>query len=189
MRARPARTAVRRPTGREPIRWKLLTDLPMDDLAAGIRELRALADERGRHEPLDVNFVPFGTGMQQRALPDVDAFCEQIAARGFRVIRFDNRDIGLSQTFDSTGVPDMAALLVPVLARREHLAARSDPLRAVPPGIEPKLHLLARRLILPHPRHGVIDVTAPLPEHMKKSFAMFGFDESERDPIEDAPDA
>ena len=66
--------------------------------------------------------------------------------------------------------------------------ARNDPLRAVPPGLEPKLHLLARRLVLPHPRGGVIDVTAPLPEHMKKSFAMFGFDERERDPIEDAPD-
>ena len=66
--------------------------------------------------------------------------------------------------------------------------ARNDPLRAVPPGLEPKLHLLARRLVLPHPRSGIIDVTAPLPEHMKKSFAMFGFDESERDPIEDAPD-
>ena len=66
--------------------------------------------------------------------------------------------------------------------------ARSDPLRAVPPGLEPKLHLLARRLTLPHPRSGIIDVTAPLPEHMKKSFAMFGFDETERDPIEDAPD-
>ena len=66
--------------------------------------------------------------------------------------------------------------------------ARADPLRAVPPGLEPKLHLLARRLVLPHPRHGMIDVTAPLPEHMKKSFAMFGFDETERDPIEDAPD-
>ena len=66
--------------------------------------------------------------------------------------------------------------------------ARSDPLRAVPPGLEPKLHLLARRLVLPHPRSGIIDVTAPLPEHMKTSFAMFGFDETERDPIEDAPD-
>ena len=66
--------------------------------------------------------------------------------------------------------------------------ARGDPLRAVPPGLEPRLHLLARRLVLPHPRRGVIDVTAPLPEHMKKSFAMFGFDETERDPIEDAPD-
>ena len=67
--------------------------------------------------------------------------------------------------------------------------ARHDPLRAVPPGLEPKLHLLARRLVLPHPRGGTIDVTAPLPEHMRKSFDMFGFDISTRDPIEDAPDA
>ncbi len=66
--------------------------------------------------------------------------------------------------------------------------ARNDPLRAVPPGIEPKLHLLARRLVLPHPRGGTIDVTAPLPEHMKKSFDMFGFETPARDPIEDAPD-
>ena len=58
--------------------------------------------------------------------------------------------------------------------------ARNDPLRAVPPGIEPKLHLFARRLILPHPRGGVIDVTAPLPEHMKKSFDMFGFERARR---------
>ena len=66
--------------------------------------------------------------------------------------------------------------------------ARNDPLRAVPPGIEPKLHLLARRLVLPHPRGGIIDVTAPLPEHMRKSFEMFGFEPPARDPIEDAPD-
>ncbi len=66
--------------------------------------------------------------------------------------------------------------------------ARHDPLRAVPPGIEPKLHLLARRLILPHPRGGMIDVTAPLPEHMRKSFDMFGFVPPAHDPIEDAPD-
>ncbi len=72
--------------------------------------------------------------------------------------------------------------------RPENDPARNDPLRAVPPGVEPKLHLLARRLILPHPRGGMIDVTAPLPEHMKTSFDMFGFDISQRDPIEDAPD-
>jgi 23S rRNA pseudouridine955/2504/2580 synthase len=66
--------------------------------------------------------------------------------------------------------------------------ARSDPLRAVPPGLEPKLHLLARRLVLPHPRGGMIDVTAPLPDHMRKTFDMFGFDARIHDPIEDAPD-
>ena len=47
--------------------------------------------------------------------------------------------------------------------RPENDPARHDPLRAVPPGVEPKLHLLARRLVLPHPRGGMIDVTAPLP--------------------------
>ena len=66
--------------------------------------------------------------------------------------------------------------------------ARNDPLRVVPPGLEPKLHLMARRLVLPHPRGGTIDVTAPLPEHMKKSFDMFGFEPPKHDPIDDAPD-
>jgi pimeloyl-ACP methyl ester carboxylesterase len=31
-----------------------------------------------------------------------------LVARGFRVIRFDNRDIGLSQRFDHLGVPNLA---------------------------------------------------------------------------------
>lgn len=39
------------------------------------------------------------------------------------------------------------------------------------------LHLHARRLIIPHPRRGVIDVTAPLGPHMKKTWKHFGFDE------------
>lgn len=66
--------------------------------------------------------------------------------------------------------------------------ARNDPLRAVPPGLEPKLHLMARRLVLPHPRGGMLDVTAPLPPHMAAAFDMFGFTAPSRDPIEDAPD-
>lgn len=39
-------------------------------------------------------------------------FCEALVAHGFRVIRYDNRDIGLSTKFDHAGVPDMAALLM-----------------------------------------------------------------------------
>jgi 23S rRNA pseudouridine955/2504/2580 synthase len=43
--------------------------------------------------------------------------------------------------------------------------------------IEPKLHLHARRLVLPHPfTGGKIDVTAPLPEHMKKTWELLGLD-------------
>jgi len=48
-----------------------------EELAARIRELRDLAREAGRDAPLDVNFVPFDLGMNQKALPDADAFCEQ----------------------------------------------------------------------------------------------------------------
>jgi 23S rRNA pseudouridine955/2504/2580 synthase len=43
--------------------------------------------------------------------------------------------------------------------------------------IENKLHLHARRLVIPHPKTGQsIDVTAPLPEHMRETWALFGFD-------------
>jgi 23S rRNA pseudouridine955/2504/2580 synthase len=46
----------------------------------------------------------------------------------------------------------------------------------MPDGMERKLHLHARRIIFPHPREGTIDITAPLPDHMLKSFELFGFD-------------
>ncbi len=40
-----------------------------------------------------------------------DAFCEQLTRRGHYVVRFDNRDVGLSQKFDSAGVPDMMKVM------------------------------------------------------------------------------
>ena len=45
-------------------------------------------------------------------------------------------------------------------------------------GIETKLHLHARRLIIPHPVAGEprIDVTAPLPPHMRKTWDLLGLD-------------
>jgi 23S rRNA pseudouridine955/2504/2580 synthase len=61
---------------------------------------------------------------------------------------------------------------------------------ALPGGIENRLHLLARRIVIPHPRDParVIDVTAPLPPHMAQSFALLGFDTKRYDPILDAPE-
>ncbi len=35
----------------------------------------------------------------------------------------------------------------------------------------------------------MLDVTAPLPPHMQKSWDLFGFDVAQYDPIEDAPEA
>ena len=39
-----------------------------------------------------------------------DDFCSAIADRGFLVIRFDNRDVGLSTKFDKLGVPNISKL-------------------------------------------------------------------------------
>jgi len=58
----------------------------------------------------------------------------------------------------------------------------------LPGGLQNRLHLLARRLVIPHPREGTIDVTAPLPPHMQQSWNLLGFDAKQYDPIVDAPE-
>jgi 23S rRNA pseudouridine955/2504/2580 synthase len=58
----------------------------------------------------------------------------------------------------------------------------------LPGGMQNRLHLLARRIAVPHPRGGVIDVTAPLPPHMQQTWNLLGFDAARYDPIEQAPE-
>jgi 23S rRNA pseudouridine955/2504/2580 synthase len=58
----------------------------------------------------------------------------------------------------------------------------------LPGGIQSRLHLLARRIAVPHPRGGIIDVTAPLPPHMVQSWNLLGLDLKRYDPIVDAPE-
>ena len=50
-----------------------------------------------------------GLGAQLISWPD--PFCAQLADRGFAVVRYDNRDVGLSQKFEDAGTPDLAAIL------------------------------------------------------------------------------
>jgi pimeloyl-ACP methyl ester carboxylesterase len=50
-----------------------------------------------------------GLGAQLTIWPD--ALFEGLARRGFRVIRFDNRDTGLSTDFGASGVPDIPSAL------------------------------------------------------------------------------
>jgi 23S rRNA pseudouridine955/2504/2580 synthase len=47
-----------------------------------------------------------------------------------------------------------------------------------PGGIQNRLHLHARRIRIPNPGGGIIDVTAPLPPHMVQSWNLLGFDEA-----------
>ena len=58
----------------------------------------------------------------------------------------------------------------------------------LPGGLQNRLHLLARRIVVPHPRDGTIDLTAPLPPHMVQTWNLLGFDAARYDPIEAAPE-
>jgi 23S rRNA pseudouridine955/2504/2580 synthase len=58
----------------------------------------------------------------------------------------------------------------------------------LPGGLQNRLHLLARRIVIPHPRGGVIDATAPLPPHMLQSWNLLGLEAERFDPIEHAPE-
>jgi pimeloyl-ACP methyl ester carboxylesterase len=49
-----------------------------------------------------------GTGMQLTGWPA--ALPEELVKRGYRVVIYDNRDIGLSTRFDAAGIPDFAAV-------------------------------------------------------------------------------
>jgi len=50
-----------------------------------------------------------------------EELCVQLAERGFRVVRFDNRDIGHSTMLDAAGVPSRAALFLGRRARAAYL--------------------------------------------------------------------
>jgi 23S rRNA pseudouridine955/2504/2580 synthase len=58
----------------------------------------------------------------------------------------------------------------------------------LPGGLQNRLHLLARRIVIPHPRGGMIDATAPLPPHMQQSWNLLGLEAERFDPIENAPE-
>ncbi len=58
-----------------------------------------------------------------------------------------------------------------------------------PGGIQKKLHLHARRIVIPHPSNGgTIDVTAPLPQHMQQSWNLLGFDATLGDAVPEDED-
>ena len=72
---------------------------------------------RVRSNGIELEYETFGdraaqpllliAGLSQQLIGWDDDFCAQLAGRGFHVIRFDNRDVGLSQSFDRFGVPSV----------------------------------------------------------------------------------
>ncbi|PIT68295.1 RluA family pseudouridine synthase [Bartonella tribocorum] len=53
----------------------------------------------------------------------------------------------------------------------------SDSNWTLPGGIQNRLHLHARRIRIPHPSGGILDIVAPLPPHMVQSFNLLSFNE------------
>jgi pimeloyl-ACP methyl ester carboxylesterase len=47
-----------------------------------------------------------------------DEFCAALAARGFHVVRFDNRDVGMSTQLDAHGIPNVFAAMQAAAAGR-----------------------------------------------------------------------
>src|SRR5260370_18989187 len=69
-------------------------------------------DDRGSRRDRSILLIMV-LGTQMIAWPG--AFCDDLAIRGFRVIRFDNRDVGLSTKFDAPPI-DLGAVLQRVMA-------------------------------------------------------------------------
>ncbi|MGE0668797.1 MAG: alpha/beta hydrolase [Sphingomonadales bacterium] len=70
-------------------------------------------DERGDPDHPAMLLI-MGLGAQMLLWPDM--FCDMLAEQGFRVIRFDNRDIGLSHKFDGAAVPEVKEIIAGLMA-------------------------------------------------------------------------
>lgn len=101
------------------------------------------------------------------------------------------RAVSLYETLDRSGQFSFMALS-PVTGRthqlRVHCAHRGMPILgdpkyfnvenwALPGGLQNRLHLHAKRITLPHPSGGTLDVSAPLPQHMAQSLSVLGLSE------------
>ncbi|MHA2284068.1 MAG: alpha/beta fold hydrolase [Promethearchaeota archaeon] len=53
-------------------------------------------------------------GLGTQMIAWLDEMCETLANQGFYVIRFDNRDVGLSTKFEEAGLPDLAEIYAAV---------------------------------------------------------------------------
>jgi 23S rRNA pseudouridine955/2504/2580 synthase len=108
------------------------------------------------------------------------------------------RAITYYRVIDSAGTQASWLALMPVTGRthqlRAHCAAIGTPilgdakygdkaahLTAVPGSRT--LHLHARSLSIPHPLGGGLEITAPLPPHMRRTWDFFGFPDEVEDPF------
>ena len=70
-----------------------------------------LSFEYERFGPADRETVLLVMGLASQLTRWPVELCQSLVGRGFQVIRFDNRDIGLSSHLDALGTPDVFAIL------------------------------------------------------------------------------
>jgi pimeloyl-ACP methyl ester carboxylesterase len=80
---------------------------------------------RARANGIDIEYETLGNesdpaillimGLGGQLIHWPDAFCTGLVERGFRVVRFDNRDSGLSTRFDAAGKPDLNRIVLQVM--------------------------------------------------------------------------
>ncbi|MBV9687308.1 MAG: RluA family pseudouridine synthase, partial [Alphaproteobacteria bacterium] len=130
------------------------------------------------------------------------SLAKMMAGRGGERVRPDaeegRRALTYYRVIDSAGKQASWLALLPVTGRthqlRAHCAAIGIPilgdtkygetaahLAGVPESR--RLHLHARSLSLPHPRGGRLEVSAPLPPHMRRTWEFFGFPSDAPDPF------
>jgi pimeloyl-ACP methyl ester carboxylesterase len=149
---------------------------------------------RARANGIEIEYETFGDasatplllimGLGAQMISWDEAFCIQLAGRGFRVIRYDNRDSGLSTWMDEAGLPDLGE----VLSGHEKPAYTLDGLAADAVGLLDSLGIaeahivgasmggfIAQLVVLNHPERvlsltslmsgpGGLDATPPKPE-------------------------
>ena len=82
-------------------------------------------------------------GLATQMISWQEPFCELLASRGFFVIRFDNRDVGLSTWMEAAGPPDIAA----AFQGEGHPAYQLDDMAADVAGLLESLGIPAAHLV------------------------------------------
>jgi pimeloyl-ACP methyl ester carboxylesterase len=95
-------------------------------LGLRLRLLLENAMPQVRANGIDIEYESFGpadgpavlliAGINEQLTGWPDSLCHGLAKKGFRVIRFDNRDVGLSSHLASAGVPKIPELMAKLIA-------------------------------------------------------------------------
>jgi 23S rRNA pseudouridine955/2504/2580 synthase len=132
----------------------------------------------------------------------IDLSLAKMPGRGGERVRPDGeegrRAVTYYRVIDNVGTQASWLALMPVTGRthqlRAHSAAIGTPILGdgkygeAPPHLagvpgSHRLHLHARSLSFPHPVGGRLEVTAPLPPHMRQTWEFFGFPNDAIDPF------